>query len=117
MADGDFTFDYLISAQHLLWPQRRKNPQKPPDTSMVVRLNTKAGTSRIIQTPPKDWIFPADPTIDVCAFRFSEMMHDAADELEVNSINLQTMTIGGHPLNSAEAVGLRSAGWQSHVRY
>ena len=34
------------------------------------------------------------------------MMHDAADELEVNSINLQTMTIGGHPLNSAEAVGL-----------
>jgi hypothetical protein len=106
MADGDFTFDYLISAQHLLWPQRRKNPQKPPDTPIVVRLNTKAGTSRVIPAPPKDWIYPTDPTIDVCAFRFSEMMHDASDELEVNSINLQTMAIGSHPLHSAEAVGL-----------
>jgi hypothetical protein len=60
----------------------------------------------VISTPPKDWIYPVDPTIDVCAYRFSEVMHDAADELEVNSINLQTMTIGGHPLNSAEAVGM-----------
>ena len=106
MADGDFTFDYFISAQHLLWPQRRRDPKKPPDTPMVVRLNTKAGTSKVIPTPPSAWIYPADPTIDVCAFRFSEMLHDASDELEVNSINLQTMTIGGHPLNSAEFVGL-----------
>jgi hypothetical protein len=73
---------------------------------MVVRLNTTAGTSRVIPTPPKDWIYPADPTVDLCAYRFSEIMHDASDELEVNSINLQTMTIGGHHLNSAEAVGL-----------
>jgi ribonuclease T2 len=27
MAEGDFTFDYLISAQHLLWPQRRKKTE------------------------------------------------------------------------------------------
>jgi hypothetical protein len=106
MAEGDFTFDYLISAQHLLWPQRRKNLLAPPDTQIVVRLNTKADTSRVISTPPKDWIYPADPTIDACAFRFNELMHDAADELEVNSVNLQAMTIGGHPLNTAEAVGL-----------
>lgn len=106
MPDGDFTFDYFISAQHLLWPRRRRNPQKPPDTPMVVRLNTKAGTSRVIQTPPKAWIYPDDPTIDVCAFRFTEVAHDAADELEVNSINLQTMTIGTHPLTTPEAIGL-----------
>jgi hypothetical protein len=106
MADGDFTFDYFISAQHLLWPQRRKNPQSPPDTPMVVRLNTKVGTSRVVQTSPKAWIYPTDPTVDVCAFRFSEIMHDASDELEVNSINLDTMTIGGHPLHTAEAVGM-----------
>lgn len=37
MTDGDFTFDYLISARHVLWPNRRKNPQ-PPNTPMYVRL-------------------------------------------------------------------------------
>ncbi len=105
LEEGEFTFDYLISAQHLLWPKRWRNPQLP-DTPMVVRLNTKEGTSRVIKTPPKDWIYPTDPTVDVCAFRFREVIHDEADELEVHSINLNTMTIGGHPLNSAESIGL-----------
>jgi hypothetical protein len=73
---------------------------------MVVRLNTKAGTSRVIKTPPREWIYPADSTIDVCAFRFNEIKHDASDELEINSINLQTMAIGGHQLTTAQAVGL-----------
>jgi hypothetical protein len=73
---------------------------------MVVRLNTKAGTSRVIKTPPREWIYPADSTIDVCAFRFNEIKHDASDELEINSINLQTKAIGGHQLTTAQAVGL-----------
>jgi hypothetical protein len=103
LADGDFTFDYLISAQHLLWPGRKKSPQKPPDTPMVVRLNTKSGSSRIIPTPPKDWIYPQDPTIDVCAFRFAELLHNDGDELEVNSINLSTMIVAAH---NARQVGL-----------
>jgi len=105
LAEGDFTFDYLISAQHLLWPNRRKTTT-PPDAAMVVRLNTKTGTSKVIQTPPKNWIYPDDPTIDICAFRFNEVKHDGADELEINSINLQTMAIGTHPTHTAEAVGL-----------
>jgi hypothetical protein len=105
MRDGDFTFDYLISAQHLLWPNRRIT-QKPPADPMGVRLNTKVGTSRVLSTPPQDWIYPSDPTIDICAYRFNEVMHDVHDELEVNSINLETMALGTNPLHTHEALGL-----------
>jgi hypothetical protein len=105
LTEDDFTFDYLISAQHLLWPSRRRNPERPPDTAMTVRLNTTEGTSRVIQTPPKDWIYPDDPSIDICALRFDELAHTADDSLFVNSINLQTMIIGPSP-HSAEQVGL-----------
>jgi hypothetical protein len=103
--DG-FSFDYFISAQHLLWPGRRRDSKSAPETSMVVRLNTNAGTSRVINVPPKQWIYPDDPTVDVCAFRFDEMAHTVTDELAVNSINLQTMTLDGSPHHSPAGVGL-----------
>jgi hypothetical protein len=70
---------------------------------MVVRLNTKHGTSRVISASPKKWVYPEDPSIDVCALRFDELRHDDDDELEVNSINLNTMTVGQH---NARQVGL-----------
>lgn len=81
LIDEDFTFDYLISAQHLLWPNRKKNPKRPPDSAMVVRLNTSKGTSTVLSTPPNKWIYPDDPSIDVCAMRFNELVHGPTDEL------------------------------------
>jgi hypothetical protein len=105
MRDGDFTFDYFISAQHLLWPNRKKSAN-PPDQPMVIRLNKNDGGSKVIPAPPKDWIYPSDPTIDVCAFRFREVLHDINDELQLNAVGLETMALGVHQLNTAEAVGL-----------
>lgn len=102
LVEGDFTFDYLISAQHLLWPYRKRN-LKPPDRPIVVRLNTSNGTSRVLPTPPKNWLYPADPSIDVCAMRFTELVPNPSDELDVRSINLNTMVVGPH---NARSVGL-----------
>jgi len=101
--EEDFSFDYLISAQHLLWPNRRKNPVQPPDTPMMVRLNTVEGTSRVIPAPPKDWFYPDDVSIDICALRFDELSHNLSDELDVKSVNLRTMIVGPH---NAAQVGL-----------
>jgi hypothetical protein len=103
LIEEDFTFDYLISAQHLLWPNRKKNPKRPPDSAMVVRLNSSKGTSRVLSTPPNKWIYPDDPSIDVCALRFNELVHGPTDELDVRSINLNTMIVGSR---NARNVGL-----------
>jgi hypothetical protein len=93
--EENFSFDYLISAQHLLWPHRRRNRESPPDDPMMVRLNTAKDTSRVISAHPNAWIYPDDPTVDVCAFRFDDLVHTAVDEFECNSINLSTMVV--HP--------------------
>jgi hypothetical protein len=93
--EEDFSFDYLISAQHLLWPRRRRNRESPPDDPMMVRLNTAKDTSRVISAHPKAWIYPDDPTIDLCAFRPDDLVHTSVDEFECNSINLNSMVV--HP--------------------
>ncbi len=101
--EEDFVFDYLISAQHLLWPNRKKIGGQPPDNPMMVRLNTVHGISRVVPTPPKDWIYPDDTSIDLCALRFVGLSHTTKDELDIRSINLRTMIVG--PSNAAK-VGL-----------
>jgi hypothetical protein len=95
MDEDGFVFDYLISAQHVLWPHRRQDRREAPDMKMGIRLNTAKGTTKVLPAHPRDWIYPTDPTIDICAFRFHGMTHDENDELELGTINLRTMVV--HP--------------------
>lgn len=95
LTEDGFVFDYLISARHVLWPQRNRNPKEPPDLPMKVRLNTEKGASQTIPAPPREWLYPDDTTVDLCAFRFDGMKHNQSDELQVNSINLLSMVV--HP--------------------
>jgi hypothetical protein len=73
---------------------------------MVVRLNTVAGASKVIPTPPSQWIYPDDPTVDVCAFPLPGLEHGENSELNLNSVNLRSMSVGGFPLNAPTAIGL-----------
>jgi hypothetical protein len=85
----DFLFDYFITAQHLVWPNRRKSPI--PDQDVIIRVNTVDGSHKSITTKPKQWIFPEDPSIDVCAYPFDGLRHDSTDELDVMCLSLKTI--------------------------
>ena len=103
LQEDGFLFDYFISAQHLIWPRRKKTLQ-PPDTPMAIRVNTKEGAAAVLQAPPKDWFYPEDPTIDVCALRDPiELYRNPPDKYDVGSINLQNMVVDA---GNAKQLGL-----------
>jgi hypothetical protein len=60
----DSAFDYLVTNRHMIecWDDQ----QHPRDvTSLVIRVNTKDGSSRKLSGSPRDWYFPNDESVDL----------------------------------------------------
>jgi hypothetical protein len=93
--DDDFRFDYFVTAQHLIWPNRRRKPERPPEEGIVIRVNKKIEGCRLIRSKPSEWMFPEDASVDVCAYPFDLLTHDSENDLDIASNNLRTIALGG----------------------
>ena len=61
-----FSFRYLVTAGHVLWPSRWRVDSKP-HANIDVRVSTKGGVPYIGATKIDDWFFHQDKRMDICA--------------------------------------------------
>jgi hypothetical protein len=65
--DG-FDFGYLVSAAHLLWPERWRATSKPcPLGHISIRTSSRVGSPIVDRTTPDEWFFHEDKRVDICA--------------------------------------------------
>jgi hypothetical protein len=82
LQQGEHDFVYFITAAHVTWPGRKRERQ-PPDTTIHIRTNLRAGGSKVEPTKVKDeWVFHEDRQVDVCALPLGLHNTTAAEEID-----------------------------------
>jgi hypothetical protein len=64
--EEEFDFGYLVTAAHVVWPQRWRDSTRP-HSNLHIRVNIKGGEPLKVKTDPNEWCFHSDPRIDICA--------------------------------------------------
>jgi hypothetical protein len=92
----ELDFRYVVTAGHVVWPGRRgkAGPVPPvPKGTVSLRVNTKSGQARIIDTDRTDWLFHDDEFVDLCALRLSETDHNPNDDLAITTLDISTISL------------------------
>ena len=83
--DDGYYYSYLVTAAHVLWPDRGRRGGSPTPSALNahVRTNRVNDKPREDPAPPSKWLFHPDRTIDVCAlplgFQKLELSDDGAE--------------------------------------
>ncbi len=87
---GQYSFFYVISARHVVWPHRTEVKEGSPQGEIFVRVNRKEGEPRTFSTRRSEWIFHPDKDVDVCVLPI-DMLDDTEDKLDWAHLSLPRM--------------------------
>lgn len=92
--EDEFDFGYLVTAGHVVWPQRWR-PSSSQHKELYIRVNTKGASPMVIKTEPPEWFFHQDKRIDICAIPTMRSTPETTlpkdQETDIVFINLPSM--------------------------
>jgi hypothetical protein len=94
--EGEHDFTYFVSARHVVWPGRGVGPDVLPEGTISIRMNREVGAPKEIPTVRKEWIFPANKYLDICAYLFDDNAHQSDGELDYAKMNALGMFMLSH---------------------
>jgi len=92
---GDYSFCYLVTAAHLIWPGRASDKTGTvPEGKVHLRLNRLNGASpKLIGVENNQWRFHRDRRVDLCVLPMGALIEADDSEIDAASISLTGMAL------------------------